>query len=321
MDQAKDTAKEAALETGEVLKDSVHDTIENTGAEVSAFSQFFTTEKLVDIATLGVLMVVTVLFFILIYKVLVRFLHQVIRRQKKRLDPETHQEIDTLENLIQSMLFYLFIFVAGVTLLSMVGINMRGLIASAGVAGLAIAFISQSIIKDWVTGIFIIIEKEYKVGDWVTIAGKTGQVQALGMRSTTMVASNGETIIIPNGTVVEITNHSNLPRISFVTIPAPYDVDPDLIHRALEEAMARVNADYADRLVSPVQVLGPSSMAETSLLYTISFSSDYVSFYPLNRAIHLEALKAYRAYGFAIPHQTYHRLKDMLGEEDPTPCP
>lgn len=306
---------EDARAAGEELTTTVQDTIESTGEEVSLWSQYFTTERMINLIADGILILLTLVFFVILYQVMKRVMKRVFRHQKKRATVPISQELDTLENLLQSVLFYVFLFVAGITFLSILGINMRGLIASAGVAGLAIAFISQSIIKDWVTGIFIILEKQYKVGDWVTIAGRTGQVESLGMRSTNLITDARDRITIPNGTIGDIVNHSALPHVSYIDIPAPYEADPVLVRQALDQAANQVNQQYQEILLSPVRVLGPSSMVETGILYKITFASTYSDYYPLNRAVHLESQKAYRALHIPIPHHAYGFISQDQREE------
>lgn len=278
----------------EEIGESVGKVIESTTEGVSVWSQYFTSERLFALLSHGVAIALTIVMFALTYQVLLHLMKRFLGRQKKKANPATSQELDTLENLLHSILFYAFIFIALVAVFSILGVNMRGLIASAGVAGLAIAFVSQSIIKDWVTGIFIIIEKQYNVGDWVTVAGRHGQVQSLGMRSTTLISNTGEIIIVPNGTIEDIVNHSILPQLIIVDIPASYKAEADQVLKALREAVKVFNDRYAELLISPAQVLGIAHMEENLVQYRISYSSSLPDSFSLTRGLREESLRSFQ---------------------------
>lgn len=305
----------------EELSETVQQALNDTEAKVSLWSRYFSAEQLLEFITNGVLIVLTLFFLIVSYQILKRLMRRVFHRQKRRSDALAVQELETLENLLHSALFYIFIFVAGVSVLSLLGVNMRGLIASAGVAGLAIAFISQSVIKDWITGIFIIIERQYKVGDWVTIAGHKGQVRSLGMRTTTLENPEGDLIMVPNGTIVNIINHSILPQVTYIDIPVPYESQPNRIADALERAMKQVNLQYTAQLMEEAQLLGPVMMEENVVRYRMSFASSLPDSYAISRAVHRESHKAFQAMNIPIPHLSYRVMEMSVEKEDNAHAP
>src|SRR5690606_1629021 len=107
----------------------------------------------------------------------------------------------TLASLLKSVGFYTVFFVAGMMVLESIGINTASLLAAAGVAGLAIGFGAQNLVKDVVSGFFILFEGQFRVGDYVGIGNVEGVVEQTGLRTTWIRSFGGEVHIIPNGEV------------------------------------------------------------------------------------------------------------------------
>lgn len=113
----------------------------------------------------------------------------------------------TLYRLVRSVVHYTIAFLALVTILSKLGVNVASILAAAGVIGLAVSFGAQSLIKDIFAGFFIILENQYGVGEYVTINRQfTGFVELVGIRTTQLKGDNGELIIIPNGSITDVIN-------------------------------------------------------------------------------------------------------------------
>ncbi|KYG89820.1 mechanosensitive ion channel protein MscS [[Bacillus] sp. KCTC 13219] len=114
----------------------------------------------------------------------------------------------TILKLLQSVLSYLVYFSAIMGVLSALDIQIAGLLAGAGIAGLAIGFGAQSLVKDVITGFFIIFEDQFGVGDYIKINGAEGTVVEIGLRTTKVKGNTGEQFIIPNGSITNVTNYS-----------------------------------------------------------------------------------------------------------------
>ncbi|MFP3975023.1 MAG: mechanosensitive ion channel family protein [Dehalococcoidia bacterium] len=137
-----------------------------------------------------------------------RFVSRHVTRQKKqRLKEEAEQRAETLIHFLTSTITVVIWAIAIFTILSEFNINIAPLMAGAGILGIAIGFGAQNLIRDLLGGIFIIIEDQYSVGDWVEIAGKSGGVEYLGLRRTILRDLNGTRHVVPNG---EIKTASNL---------------------------------------------------------------------------------------------------------------
>ena len=116
------------------------------------------------------------------------------------------QQIQTLAGVTNSVGVFVIVFVAGLEVLQELHINLAPLLASAGIAGLAIGFGAQTLVKDVINGFFILLENQYDVGDVVRIAGVKGAVEAMSMRSTTLRDDDGTIHIVPNSEIHIVSN-------------------------------------------------------------------------------------------------------------------
>lgn len=118
----------------------------------------------------------------------------------------------TLGAILRSLAGFVVWALAAITILGEIGINLGPLVASAGIAGVAIGFGAQSLVKDFLAGLFILIEDQYGVGDVVDLGEATGTVEAVSLRSTQLRAVNGTVWHVPNGQIVRVGNLSHVRR-------------------------------------------------------------------------------------------------------------
>lgn len=148
----------------------------------------------------------------------------------------------TIERLLQSVISYVVYFSALIAILSEIGLNISGLLAGAGIAGLAIGFGAQSLVKDVITGFFIIFEDQFGVGDYVQVNGQEGTVLEIGLRTTKIKGLYGETHIIPNGLIAEVVNYSLSNSIAYI--------DFNVIASADLQRVEKIITDYLETLPS-----------------------------------------------------------------------
>lgn len=128
-------------------------------------------------------------------------------RMRTPLNPSERRQ-KTIIKLLESVLSYSVYFSAIIAILASLGINITGLLAGAGVVGLAIGFGAQSLAKDLITGFFIIFEDQFGVGDYIKINMAEGTVIEIGLRTTKINGVTGEQYIIPNGAIGDVVNYS-----------------------------------------------------------------------------------------------------------------
>src|SRR5690625_635199 len=131
----------------------------------------------------------------------------------------------TLHKLLDNTLVYSIYIIVFMTILQTLGVKVGALLAGAGVAGLAIGFGAQSLVKDIIAGFFIVFEDQFSVGDYVSVSGAEGTVEEIGLRTTKIKSWTGERFVIPNGNISEVINYSIHNGLAIVDINIPYESD------------------------------------------------------------------------------------------------
>lgn len=148
---------------------------------------------------------------------------------------------ETLHKLIKSAIRYTIYFIAFFQILSTLGINTTSIVASAGIASVAIGFGAQSLVKDIISGFFIILEGQFAVGDEVKLYNQAafiagGSVMSLGLRSTKIRSGNGEIYFIPNGSINQVINYS----LTYNLVEVKFSIQIDETIEAIEERIQKV---------------------------------------------------------------------------------
>jgi small conductance mechanosensitive channel len=175
-----------------------------------------------------------------------------------------HERRDlTLQKLLENILSYFVGFITIITILNNF-FDVKGILAGAGVVGIAVGFGAQSLVKDIITGFFIIFEEQFFVGDYVRINTFEGTVTQIGLRITKVRAFSGEIQIIPNGTIIEVTNFSAHNSVAVVDISVAYGENIEKVEAIINEYLTDLTERYEDVVKTPellgVQTLGPTEV-------------------------------------------------------------
>lgn len=172
-------------------------------------------------------------------------------------DPVRARRVKTLRGLVRSALLYTLAIVTGIMLLRAVGVDPVPLVTAAGVAGLAIGFGAQKLVRDVISGFFILLENQFSVGETVTIAGTTGTVSEVGLRTTRIQDAQGKLYIFSNGDISSVCNHSRADLTVPVEVGVAASVDIEKACQALDEVGQVVGQRY--HLAQPFRAEGVSA--------------------------------------------------------------
>ena len=155
---------------------------------------------------------------------------------------------ETLHKLIRSAIRYTIYFIAFFQILSTLGINTTSIVASAGIASVAIGFGAQSLVKDIISGFFIILEGQFDVGDEVKLYNQAafiagGSVMSLGLRSTKIRSGNGEIYFIPNGSINQVINYSLTYNLAEVKFSIQIDDTIEVIEKRIQKVLDIANTN------------------------------------------------------------------------------
>ncbi|WP_236614331.1 mechanosensitive ion channel family protein [Stutzerimonas azotifigens] len=168
----------------------------------------------------------------------------------------------TLLPMLRSALMIAIVLVVGMTALSEIGVNTTPLLAGASIIGVALGFGSQKLVQDFITGIFLLMENAMQVGDWVTVAGVSGTVENLSIRTVRLRAGDGSLHIVPFSSVSTVNNTNRGIGNAAVRISVGYDTDIDQAIAELKKIGADLRADpaFADLIIDDLAVWGVDSV-------------------------------------------------------------
>jgi moderate conductance mechanosensitive channel len=246
-----------------------------TGEFWVAFWRHATENALHSAMQIAAILLAYLLLSVAINRLIDGVLARLIARDKHLgITGERAGRLQTMRSLCKSTAAYVLFFVFGVTMLKAIGFDIMPFITTASVIGLAVGFGSQKLVKDVISGVFIIVDDLFVVGDTVTISGVTGRVQEMGMRVTRMVDATGKLIILSNGDIGTITNLSRNPIEEFVEVGIGVAADLNRAIQVITETGAALYAAGGHRLNAPPRVLGISALTAAAVTVRVSVVSD-----------------------------------------------
>jgi small conductance mechanosensitive channel len=180
------------------------------------------------------------------------------RTPLKRASARAEQRAATVGDVLASQCRAAVWSVAGLLILDEVGFDLAPLLAGAGIAGIAVGFGAQSLVKDFLSGLFILLEDQYGVGDTVSLADTTGTVEEVTLRTTRVRSLDGTVWFIPNGELRKVGNSSMEWSRALIDVLVGYDTDLKQVTALIEEQAADMAADpaWADDVLEPPEVWG-----------------------------------------------------------------
>ncbi len=221
---------------------------------------------------LGVLIVCLIILF------LVRVLRNKLIHHSERADLPSGlraQQLRTLAGVIYSIGIFLVLFYAAMSILPILGLNIGPLLASAGVAGFAIGFGAQTLVKDFINGFFILIENTFDVGDVVRTAGVQGTVESLTLRRTMLRDADGTVHMVPNSQMTIISNLTRDWTQLTMHVAVDYKENSDRVVSLLKEVSANVRNDphFSADIVSDPEVPGIDRVTGDTVDYLLLFKT------------------------------------------------
>lgn len=215
-----------------------------------------------------------IIFIFLITRIFVRVVYRLIdrsleRREKSRLQMNPRRFV-TVGELLKNVTWFASNFIMIMLILGEVGVHLAPLLAGAGVLGLAIGFGAQSLVKDVITGFFIILEDQFAVGDVIQTGTLKGTVEMIGLRSTRLVSWTGEVHIVPNGMITNVTNYSIGNALAVVDLPFSHSRKLENNLDMLKRAMLQLKEGHSEALNHVPNVLGVQSMTASEYVIRIA---------------------------------------------------
>lgn len=220
----------------------------------------------------------------------------------------------TILKLLQSVLSYLVYFSAIMGILSALDIQIAGLLAGAGIAGLAIGFGAQSLVKDVITGFFIIFEDQFGVGDYIQISGAEGTVLEIGLRTTKVKGNAGEQFIIPNGSITNVKNYSINHSKFMIDMQLNIDADIEKAEKLITAYLEQLPQQHPTLTNTPV-FLGVQNIADGEVTVRIIAETLPLKQWEIARTIRQEVKELLQNNGIATEFPKMMLYDRVMGRE------
>ena len=181
----------------------------------------------------------------------------------------------TLAGVVRTTGFAVIGAIVGLQFLDAVGVNLGPLLASAGIAGVAIGLAAQNIVKDMLNGTLILVEDQFNVGDTVTLAGLSGVVESMTLRKTMVRGGDGTLYVIPNSQITTVANQSVDFSVATINVSVDFSANPDKVLALLTSIAMEIRSsgDFKDLFVADPQILGVDSMRGSQLIFPVIFKT------------------------------------------------
>ncbi len=226
------------------------------------------------------------------------------------------KRIKTLIGVLSTIVVVLIWFIAALISLSDVGVNIGPILAGAGVVGLAVGFGAQNLVRDLVTGFFLILENQVRVGDVAVINGTGGLVEAITFRTITLRDLEAVVHIFPNGTINTLSNRSKDWSAYVIDVGVAYKEDTDQVTDVMRRVADEMQEDpkFGPAMLAPIEIFGVDDYGDSAVTIKARLKTRPLQQWNVGREYRRRLKKAFDAQGIEIPfpHRTLY-----MGEASP----
>lgn len=251
-----------------------------------------------------------------------KVLHRTVRGLRVRLtkdieDRESIKRAETLGRVIRYLITVVVSLVAGMLMLSELGVSLAPILGAAGVVGLAVGFGAQSLVKDYFTGFFLLLENQVRQGDVVELAGHSGVVEELTLRYVQLRDYSGNVHFIPNGQISTVTNMTRGYSQAVIDVGVAYRENVDEVMTVMHEVARQLRQDsvFGPRILDDLDMAGVDQLADSAVVIRARLRCVAIEQWGVRRE-YLRRLKgAFDARGIEIPfpHMTLYAGEPKQG--------
>jgi len=315
---------------GEVV-DRVDNCVRDTGASLCRFVYEISgrNEDLAAFADVFLAKPIKIIFIIVLALLARAFLHRAItrltvktsagtipERLKRRratatlleaspvlLPERRRQRAETIGSVFKSIASFVIFTIAMLMILDEFGVNIGPILASAGIVGVAVGFGAQNLVKDFLSGIFMILEDQYGVGDVIDSGEATGTVEAVSLRTTRLRDVDGVVWYVRNGEVIRIGNKSQGWARAVVDIPVSYDEDIPRVRQILEDTATAMwhEEPWSEHIIEAPEVWGVEALRSDAVVVRVVAKTAPLQQWAVARELRQRAMAAFDAAGIDVP--------------------
>ena len=244
-----------------------------------------------------------------LHRLIPRALRLTVERQmKSREEEEIQQRVDTLSSVFTAGGRVIIVLVTLLTLMPLAGISIGPLLAGVGILGLAVGFGAQSLVKDIISGLFILLDDQYSKGDVVTVGGISGLVEDVGIRRTVLRDLDGIVHYIPNGEIAVASNFTQEYSRVNLNVGVSYSEDLDHVMRVIDRVGEEMAADpkWGPSIISPPKSLRVDNLGDSGIEIKVVGDTKPIKQWEVMGELRKRIKKAFDDEGIEIPYP--HRV-------------
>jgi small conductance mechanosensitive channel len=221
-------------------------------------------------------LIVDALIAFLLYRILRLVTTRMVRIAEQHAAAQVRlAQVKTMASVIRATGLTIILSIIAMQVLSSMGVDLAPLLASAGVAGVAIGLAAQNIVRDMLNGVLILLEDQFNVGENVKIAGVAGVVESMTLRKTTLRDADGTLYVVPNSQITTVANLSIDYSVATVNVSVDFSANPDEVTGLLKKIATDVRGseEYEDLFLADPQVLGVDAVKGSELIFPVVFKT------------------------------------------------
>lgn len=238
-------------------------------------------------------------------------------------DAEAIKRADTLSRVFRYVTTVVISLITFIAVLSELGVSVAPILGAAGVVGLAVGFGAQSLVKDYVTGLFLLVENQIRQGDVVQLGEHSGSVEEVTLRYVRLRDYSGNVYYIPNGTITTVINMSRGFAHAVVDIGVAYGADLEQVMQIMRDVAAALRRDpgFADRILDDIEIAGVQDLTDSAVKIRARIRVVAMAQWDVRRIFLLRVKQAFDTHGIEIPFPqlTLHRQRSEQRMQASTP--
>lgn len=263
----------------------------------------------------GLLLLIFLLFISLkILRIFVKRLSKIaihrVKRDATKDIVESEKRINTLAGILWGIGKIAIWTTAAFVILKEIGIDLKPILAGAGIIGLAVGFGAQELVRDFISGFFILLENQIRTGDVAIIDGTGGLVEKIELRTITLRDFSGVVHIFQNGKINSLSNMTKEWSAMVFDIGIAYKEDPEQVIKIMTEVGDKMQKDpeFGPKIIEPIEVVGVNDFADSSVIIRARFKTKPIEQWPVGREYRLRLKKEFDLHNIEIPfpHQTIY---------------
>ncbi|MFS0788591.1 mechanosensitive ion channel family protein [Shouchella sp. 1P09AA] len=268
----------------------------------STYALLSDTEFWITVLSTLVKVIVILILARIVLGVLKRVISRVLQKRDGKYVNVSEQRSKTLTSLLHSVVANVVYFIAILLVLDELGFNLASVLVGAGVLGLAIGFGAQNVVRDVITGFFILYEDQFSVGDYITTGQYTGTVIDFGLRVTKIQDWTGEVNIIPNGHIEDLKNYSKENSYAVVDMRVSYGHDLEELQQLIMDA-SLVVYEKDENMIEKPDMMGVTDISESGAVIRVIALCKPVMQWGVEREIRRAILDSFNEKGIDVPYQ------------------